>query len=95
LKFKVVKKNKKNIKMNCSDVAVNPSRYCKRSAIATTCQSSCNSCDVCEDSPLRFRLKGYKFNFIECKKVKKKPAKFCSLAGVDLACPRSCGLCVE
>ena len=95
LEFQAKINNNKKIQINCVNVASNPDYYCSESAIAATCPSTCNVCNICEDSPLKFGImNGNKLKFNDCKKVKKKPEKMCVLAGVDLTCQQTCGTCV-
>ena len=88
-----LKMNNIRIRIKCSHVAANPDYYCARSDIAATCPSTCNTCNICKDSPLRFHLKKTKFKN-KCKKVKVQPEQMCAKEAVALTCRKTCGACV-
>ena len=78
----------------CPWVSNKPYR-CLDSNHATHCPSTCNGCNTCQDSTIRFKLvKDGKLIARDCGWVGTKQTKIrCGYNNVAQTCPQTCGLC--
>jgi len=94
-RFRIVKPTGKKIWRGCAYVARNAASRCNFDGASETCPVTCNTCDVCVDSPSRFKIRkndGRKISR-DCTWVATKPNQRCSLEGVTNTCRQTCGAC--
>ena len=90
LTFKVLW-NGRNRKKTCS--FANSATKCDVAGVSEICSKTCNSCDTCADTSLRFKvaLSSTKSRFKDCAWVEaKKTEERCALEGVKEACCATC-----
>lgn len=71
---------------------------CTFDDLSLHCRATCDICDVCEDSSLRFKLVKDSGDRIarDCTWVENRQTRIrCGYDGVDESCPLTCGLCDE
>lgn len=95
LKFKVRKNDGRKITRDCPWVAVKAENRCSFDGVSSTCPGTCGTCDICEDSTLRFKIvKGDGKKIMrDCAWVAVKPGNRCSFDGVSGMCRETCGIC--
>jgi hypothetical protein len=86
--FKPEKENKKKFR-SCETIDRSD---CSTVGIADSCPSICGACNLCEDSPFKFKVKGRKRKW-DCNFVKKNAEKRCTKPGVMHLCRRTCNVC--
>ena len=86
-------------KKDCSIVA-KKKKLCEK--VSSHCPLTCYTCDVCNDSKLKFELLVVSDNApkskkdkkkMNCKEVAKNADEFCALPGISETCRASCGRC--
>jgi hypothetical protein len=79
----------------CEWVAMNQVSRCNNLDIEKTCPVVCESCDVCQDSPLKFKinLNGSNEKHTCSDWVSQDTVSRCAIDGVAEACRQTCGLC--
>jgi len=95
IRFKVTKPCGKKIMRDCVWVSNKPEKRCTFEGVKFICSFSCDKCNACKDSTIRFKVTkpcGKKI-MRDCVWVSNKPEKRCTLYGVTLACRSSCGAC--
>jgi len=95
LRFKITKSNGKKIMRGCAWVANKPYNRCTFDGVSSACPSSCDTCDVCEDSSLRFKITKSNGRKImrDCLWVSNIPDNRCTFDGVAEACRDTCEVC--
>jgi len=95
LRFKVRKNSGKMISRDCRWVSNNSDNRCSLIGVSATCPNTCESCDVCEDSTLRFKViknDGKKITR-DCTWVSNRATGRCGFDGVSEICRVTCGNC--
>jgi len=80
---------------NCDFIArKNTELRCEFYGVKTHCPETCNSCNICTDSPLRFKIVSKASSFVRsCMWVgNQDTATRCEIHGVKFECPVTCGL---
>mmetsp|Transcript_12794 Transcript_12794/g.15662 ORF Transcript_12794/g.15662 Transcript_12794/m.15662 type:complete len:256 (+) Transcript_12794:1877-2644(+) len=95
LRFKVKKSDGRKIMRDCDWVSTKPGNRCKFDGISSACPFSCGTCDVCEDSTLRFKITKSDNRKImrDCDWVTTNSENRCTFNGVSDACRVACGNC--
>ena len=97
LRFQLTKKDGKKVSRDCIWVANKATiSRCKLTGVSFQCPSTCNTCDVCQDSSLRF-----KFDFKDRGKIardctwvaNKNTNGRCKVDGMENTCRETCSNC--
>jgi hypothetical protein len=99
LKMRIVR-GKKILKKKCRWIKPkNKEKRCSETkfpGVSATCPSACDTCDTCEDSPLKFLVKeqdGTRVGMKNCNWVSQDTEANCALPGVSSMCRSTCGVC--